>query len=60
MIKNHLEYMNSRYAEEITFEEYLIWWYHFLYSEVTNQPERKGIISIPRTGITTYAVDWSG
>jgi hypothetical protein len=52
-------YTESVYADEITLEEYLIWWYHFFYSEVTEILAGKGYINIPVSGVTTYVVDWS-
>jgi hypothetical protein len=52
-------YAESVYAEEITFEEYVIWWYHFFYSEVTDILIREGQMEIPRSGVATYVVDWS-
>jgi hypothetical protein len=53
-----MDYERSRYSEEITFEEYLIWWYHFLYTEVTEQLALRGLLSIPSSGVVTYVVDW--
>ena len=55
----YANYLNSIYSNEITFEEYFIWWYHFLYSEVTNILVKKGFIKIPSSGITTYVINWS-
>ena len=52
-------YSQSVYADEITFGEYFIWWYHFFYSEVTNVLVESGHIHIPSSGVTTYIVDWS-
>lgn len=54
----HANYLNSIYSNEITFEEYFIWWYHFLYSEVTDILVEKGFIKIPSSGITTYVINW--
>ena len=52
-------YQNSRYENEISFEEYFIWWYHFFYTEVTDLLAAKGIIEIPNSGYTTYIIKWS-
>ncbi|MBD3287274.1 hypothetical protein GF337_00585 [candidate division KSB1 bacterium] len=52
-------YQNSRYENEITFEEYFIWWYHFFYTKVTNLLAAKGFIEIPKSGYTTYIIKWS-
>lgn len=47
-------YAASPYAREISFEEYLVWWYHLFYSAVTDRLVRTGAISLPAAGITTY------
>ncbi len=52
-------YQKSRYKNEITFEEYFIWWYHFFYTELTNSLAAKGFIEIPNSGFTTYIIKWS-
>lgn len=49
-------YNASPYALSIAFEEYLIWWYHFFYTRVTDRLARDGILQIPRGGVTTYIV----
>lgn len=50
------DWANSRYAKESSFEEYFIWWYHFLYTEVTNQLAQKGYLKIPKSGNFPYLV----
>jgi hypothetical protein len=52
-------YSQSVYVDEVTFEEYFIWWYHFFYSAVTDVLVKNGQIHIPSAGVTTYIVDWS-
>lgn len=47
---------NSRYYRETTFNEYFIWWYHFLYTEVTNNLAEKGFLKIPKSGNFPYIV----
>lgn len=49
-------YRASPYFEEVSFEEYFLWWYHLFYSAVTDQLHRSGAIKIPASGITTYLV----
>jgi len=49
-------YNNSIYAEEVTLEEYLIWWYHFFYTELTEQMITQTIIQRPSTGVISYIV----
>ena len=49
-------YFASRYKDEVTFDEYFIWWYHFFYTRVTNQLAAKRILRIPTNGNITYLV----
>lgn len=49
-------YERSPYAEEASFEEYLIWWYHFFYTAVTDRLAARGALRIPAGGVTTYIV----
>ena len=48
------EYVNSPYVPETTFEEFFIWYYHFLYSYVTDQLIAEGFIKMPEAGISQY------
>lgn len=50
-------YEKSGYANEITFEEFFIWWYHFIYTQTTNELTHKGIIQIPPTGNFIYELE---
>ncbi|WP_443659136.1 hypothetical protein [Clostridium algidicarnis] len=52
----HYSYNNSVYLNEISFEEYFIWWYHLLYSRVTDLLIEAHIIDIPNTGNFSYIV----
>lgn len=45
------EYEKSVFKNEISFEEHFIWYYHFLYTKVTDQLAQKGELVIPETGI---------
>ena len=47
-------YQNSSYCNEITFEEYFIWWYHIFYTEVTENLILKDHIKRPATGVFPY------
>lgn len=49
-------YDASPYAVSVSFEEYLIWWYHFFYTNVTDRLAGEGILEIPGGGVTTYIV----
>ena len=47
-------YRESAYSQEVSFEEYGIWWYHFFYTDVTENLIAKGYITRPATGVFTY------
>ena len=47
-------FRNSGYADQIRFEEFFIWWYHFIYTEATNILAEKNIIRIPEGGNFYY------
>jgi len=52
----HSKYNNSIYSDEISFEEYFIWWYHLLYSRVTEILIESGMIELPNTVNFSYIV----
>lgn len=47
-------YNQSSYFKETTFEEYFIWYYHFLYSYITDGLIKRGVISKPKDGVFKY------
>ena len=47
-------YRESAYSQEGSFEGYGIWWYHFFYTNVTENLIAKGYITKPATGVLTY------
>jgi len=47
-------YAASPYAQEITFNEYFMFWYHLFYTAVTDRLIEEGVIIPPPTGIITY------
>lgn len=47
---------HSRYGEEVTFNEFFMWWYHFYYSATTNWLAHNGLLEIPRSGNATYLI----
>lgn len=49
-------YRNMGYTKNIGFEEFYIWWYHFIYTQATNMLEEKGLLVIPETGNFFYIV----
>ncbi len=49
-------FASSRYAKEITYEEFFIWWYHFFYTKITEELIKQGIISISTQENQTYII----
>ncbi|MGH1363766.1 MAG: hypothetical protein ACRBF0_09425 [Calditrichia bacterium] len=59
ILNDNREYMNkvyyeTGYADEITFEEFFIWWYHLIYTDATNILASKGHLEIPKSGNFPY------
>jgi hypothetical protein len=56
--RTHLmeRYSASPYAEETSFNEYFMCWYHFFYNAVTDALKDQRAIDIPPNGVTTYFV----
>jgi hypothetical protein len=40
----------------LTYAEFFIWWYHFLYTQVTNDLARSGDLIIPKSGMSPYII----
>lgn len=51
-------FIESKYSEKISFEEFFIWWYHFIYTDVTNKLNEKGHLTIPKTGNFYYEISY--
>lgn len=49
-------YAKLGYDKEISFEEFFIWWYHFIYTQSTNEMNEKGILTIPSDGNFNYSI----
>jgi len=49
-------YARSPYKEEVTFNEFFMWWYHFFYSATTDWLAHNGLFEVPRSGNVTYLV----
>ena len=49
-------YERSPYTQEVTFNEFFLWWYHFFYSATTDWLARKGSLDVPPSGNVTYLV----
>lgn len=47
-------YDQSTYNDEISFEEYFMWWYHFIYTRATDICGERQLISIPENGNFFY------
>jgi len=47
-------YKETGYSQEITFEEFFIWWYHYIYTQATNDMGVRGILIIPPNGNFDY------
>ena len=44
----------SGYSNEISYEEFFIWWYHFIYTEATNILAERHVLVIPGEGNLYY------
>jgi len=42
------------YSDEIAFEEFFIWWYHFIYTDATNILAKRNKLTIPKEGNFYY------
>jgi hypothetical protein len=51
---SHKVFNETGYSDEIAFEEFFIWWYHFLYTSATNILAKEGYLSIPEGGNFYY------
>ena len=45
------------YADKISFEEFFIWYYHFIYTEATNLLVEKGVIELPDSNLFYYQIE---
>ena len=55
ILSKEIDYMNqiyeiSGYNDEISFEEFFIWWYHFMYTKATDILAESRVITIPKEG----------
>ncbi|MDY3318265.1 hypothetical protein PG637_02435 [Riemerella anatipestifer] len=61
ILEKHRDYAQKIYSKlgyksEITFDEFFIWWYHFIYTQSTNELHEKKIIKIPKSGNFDYMI----
>ena len=47
-------YRKTGYANEITYEEFYMWWYHFIYTKATDQLAEWKHLTIPPGGNFYY------
>lgn len=47
-------YEKTGYDQEITFQEFFIWWYHIIYTQCTNILASNNKLSIPKSGNFSY------
>ena len=47
-------YVKTGYSQEITFQEFFLWWYHFIYTQATNDMSNRGMLIIPPSGNFEY------
>ena len=47
-------YKKTGYSNEITFNEFFIWWYHFIYTQSTNMMADKNLLKLPKDGNFAY------
>jgi hypothetical protein len=62
VLEKNKPYFKNIYKElgcdkEITFNEFFIWWYHFIYSETTNKLMKDEIIKEPKNGLFYYKIE---
>ncbi|NVO21451.1 MAG: hypothetical protein HXX13_17250 [Bacteroidetes bacterium] len=50
-------YKESGYSAEVSFPEFFIWWYHFIYTRTTNILADKGYLNIPKGGNFFYRLN---
>ena len=47
-------YQKTGYSNEVTLEEFFIWWYHFIYTRATDILAAKGHLTVPADGNCFY------
>jgi len=51
------EYASSPYAQEVSFEEYFIWWYHVFYTAVTDRLIAEKLIILSPSQLAFYVLE---
>lgn len=47
-------YEKLGYSKEISYDEFFIWWYHFIYTQTTKELFEKGYLSVSHSGNFYY------
>ena len=47
-------YRETGYSQKTAFEEFFIWWYHYIYTQATNEMSDRGMLIIPPNGNFDY------
>ncbi|HLP17184.1 MAG TPA: hypothetical protein VK470_13050, partial [Bacteroidota bacterium] len=50
-------YHELGYSSEITFEEFFIWWYHFIYTQTTDVMHARALLKVPEGGNFFYKAE---
>ncbi len=50
-------YQKLGYADKITFEEFYMWWYHFIYTQATDKMKDQKLLTIPKDGNFVYGIE---
>jgi len=53
----HKVYKELGYQNKISFDEFFIWWYHFIYTKATDIMNEKGMLKIPENGNFEYELN---
>ncbi len=48
-------YFNSKHSRETSYEEYFMWLYHILYSDITDELIRENLIILPKEKVSFYS-----
>ncbi len=50
-------YGETRFSKEVSFEEFFIWWYHFIYTRATNILAENNCLAVPESGNFYFRID---
>jgi len=52
-------YKKLGYSNEITFEEFFMWWYHFIYTQATDIMNTNQLLKVPEGGNFIYQIEYN-